>query len=301
MQSPIDIQIDKNLRKAIISIEKKLTSDVIFLYGPLSFGLSEMFREMIDELKRDSKGYKKLSIILTTTGGSAEEVERCVNVIRHHYDEINFIVPDYAYSAGTIFCMSGDSIFMNYFSVLGPIDPQVLNKDGRWVAALGYLDKVNEMIEKSKKDELSQAEFMMLNNMDLGELREYEQAKELTIDLLETWLAKYKFKSWTEHKTDPDKIGKPVTEDEKRERASYIAKQLSDNKKWKSHGRPINMETLRNELRLEINDFSENSELEVAITSYYTYVIDYINKMGYEYCLDTRKSRITSRRKEINT
>ena len=103
MQSPIDIQIDKDLRKAIISIEKKLTSDVIFLYGPLRFGLSEMFREMIDELKRDGKGYKKLSIILTTAGGSAEEVERCVNVIRHHYDEINFIVPDYAYSAGTIF------------------------------------------------------------------------------------------------------------------------------------------------------------------------------------------------------
>ena len=87
-------------------------------------------------------------IILTTTGGSAIAVERYVNIIRYHYKEVHFIVPDYAYSAGTIFCMSGDSIFMDYFSVLGPIDPQVQNKEGKWVAALGYLDKVNEFQEQ---------------------------------------------------------------------------------------------------------------------------------------------------------
>lgn len=46
--------------------------------------------------------------------------------------------------------MSGDSIYMDYFSVLGPIDPQVQNKEGKWVAALGYLDKVNEYIEKQR-------------------------------------------------------------------------------------------------------------------------------------------------------
>ena len=50
---------------------------------------------------------------------------------------MNFIVPEYAYSAGTIFCMSGDNIYMDYYSVLGPIDPTVQNKDGRWVAAFG--------------------------------------------------------------------------------------------------------------------------------------------------------------------
>lgn len=36
------------------------------------------------------------------------------------------------------------------FSVLGPIDPQVKNKEGNFVPALGYLDKVNELIEKPK-------------------------------------------------------------------------------------------------------------------------------------------------------
>jgi len=230
--------------------------------------------------------------VLTTPGGSANEVERCVNVIRNYYNEIDFIVPDYAYSAGTIFCMSGDNIYMNYYSVLGPIDPQVMNKDGHWVAALGYLDKVNDMIEKSKNNELSPAEFLIMKDLDLGELREYEQAKDLTVDLLKKWLVTYKFKSWTEHKTNPDKIGKPVTFEEKEERATDIAEQLSDNNRWKAHGRPINMDILRDELRLVINDFSDDSKLEHDILIYYTYIMDYIMKMGSPYCFHTRRRTI---------
>lgn len=59
--------------------------------------------------------------MLTTLGGSATAAERAVKVLRHFYNEVNFVVPDYAYSAGTILCMSGDNIYMDYFGVLGPI------------------------------------------------------------------------------------------------------------------------------------------------------------------------------------
>lgn len=111
-------------------------------------------------------------------GGSATAVERYVNIIRHHYTKVSFIVPDYAYSAGTIFCMSGDEIMMDYFSVLGPIDPQVRNKEGKFVPALGYLDKVNSLLDKAKKGTLTNAEFLILRDFDLAELRAYEQAKE---------------------------------------------------------------------------------------------------------------------------
>jgi len=292
MQSPINLQVNKDAHRKIVSLEKRLSADVIFLFGQLGLGLSEEFREMIEELKKDDKGYEKLCILLTTSGGSANEVERCVNVIRNFYNEVDFIIPDYAYSAGTIFCMSGDNIYMNYYSVLGPIDPQVVNKDGHWVAALGYLDKVNEMIEKSNNNELSPAEFMMLRDMDLGDIREYEQAKSLTEDLLKTWLVKYKFKSWVTHKTNPDKLGKPVTMEEKEKRASEIAGILSDNNRWKAHGRPINMDTLRSELRLIINDFSDDALLERDIMSYYLYIADHIMKMSKPFCFHTRKRLI---------
>jgi len=292
MYSPIDSQIGEEISKKIATLEERLKADVIFYYGSIGSGLSNEFREMINELKENDKGYKKLCIVLTTPGGSAMEVQRCVNVVRNFYDEIDFIIPDYAYSAGTIFCMSGDNIYMNYYSVLGPIDPQVQNKAGLWVAALGYLDKVNEMIDKSKNGNLSPAEFILFRDMDLGELREYEQAQEVTIDLLKTFLVNYKFKSWITHRTDPQKLGEPVTPEEKEQRASEIAKKLSDNNRWKSHSRPINIETLKKELKLDIIDFSADKNLDSDILSHYSYIMDYVRKRGASSCFNTRRRTI---------
>ena len=51
------------------------------------------------------------------------------------------------------------------------------------VPALGYLDKINELIKKAQDNELSNAEFIILKDFDLAELRSYQQAKDLTIDL----------------------------------------------------------------------------------------------------------------------
>ena len=92
-------------------------------------GNENVLRDIVEDIAKDTNK-EQLAVILTTTGDSATAVERYVNIIRKHYNKIIFIIPDYAYSAGTIFCMSGDEIWMDYFSVLGPIDPQIRNKDG---------------------------------------------------------------------------------------------------------------------------------------------------------------------------
>lgn len=102
------------------------------------------------------------------------------------------------------------------------------------VPALGYLDKINELIVKAQKNELTQAEFLILKGFDLAELSAYEQAKELTIELLKKWLVKYKFKKWTVHQTTPNLIGRPVTDLEKIARAEDIVDKLSNNNHWKS-------------------------------------------------------------------
>ena len=221
--------------------------------------------------------------MLTTTGGSATAVERYVNIIRKHYSKVIFIVPDYAYSAGTIFCMSGDEIWMDYFSVLGPIDPQVQNKEGKYVPALGYLDKINEMIEKCKNGTITNPEFLILKDFDLAELRHYEQAKELTISLLKKWLVKYKFKNWNKHKD-----GNDVTQEEKEARAEQIADALGDNNQWKTHARPINIEELE-ELKLKIEDYSDHEEEREVIRKYYNQIRDYTSNYKLTLFIHTRK------------
>lgn len=287
MKTSVDISIQTLLNERLIELENQLNGDFFVYYGPIVDGNENAVLKIIEDIAIDKK--ERIFVMLTTAGGSAVAVERYVNILRYHYKEVNFIIPDYAYSAGTIFCMSGDNIFMDYFSVLGPIDPQVQNKDGKWVAALGYLDKVNELIEKAKKNDITQAEFLILKDIDLAELRGYEQAKNLTIELLKNWLVKYKFKNWDTHQTNPDKKGKPVELVEKEKRAEEIADKLSNSNLWKSHGRPINIATLEgSDLKLKIEDYSKE-QYRVFIRSYYDLFSDYVIKNRLQIFIHTRK------------
>ena len=63
----------------------------------------------------------------------------------------------------------------------------------------------------------------------------------------------------------------------------------SDNNLWKSHSRPINIETLKNELRLEIEDYSEKKELRRDIRSYYDLLSDYVKMSQNHIFIHTRK------------
>lgn len=276
MRAAVGDSVKTILKEKLNELSLLLGADIFTYWGQIIDGNEKEILKIIESLAKDPAKKDKLFVILTTGGGSAIAVERYVNMLRHHYKVVNFIVPDYAFSAGTIFCMSGDDIYMDYFSVLGPIDPQIKNKEGNWVAALGYLDKVNELIAKAKANDLTQAEFIILKDFDLAELKGYEQAKELTISLLKKWLVKFKFKNWAKHETNPVLLGQIVTDAEKEARAGEIADMLSDNNLWKSHGRPINIETLEKDLRLKIIDYSSNDPVRDLVREYYDLLSDYV-------------------------
>lgn len=284
------LEVDRHIRNildgCLNKIETHFDADVIFFYGEIDPAYDKVFRDFIEELKQDPVKRNRLAVILNTPGGSAETTEKMVDIIRYHYDEVYFIIPDYAMSAGTILSMSGNKIYMDYSSSLGPIDPQI-RIGNQYVPALGYLDKVNEMLEKAANNKLTNAEFAILQGQDLALLRSYEQAKDLTVSLLKEWLVKYKFSTWTNHRTDPAKIGNPVTLQEKEDRAAEIAVQLGDNKKWHSHGRNIGIKKL-NELRLEIDDYSTDLTLRDLIRNYNDVLTDYIGKGSYQVFMHSR-------------
>ncbi len=274
MINQIPMAINSLIKDLLIKLENKLDADIVAINGPIDDGLLNVSRHFIEILKQKSKK-NKLSIILTTNGGSAEVAERLVYVFRKHYDIVDFYVPDHAYSAGTILCMSGNNIFMDYYSVLGPIDPQVMNREGIFVPALGYLDKINALIELARIGSISQAEFLMLKDFDLAELKAYEQAKALTIDLLKEWLVKYKFKNWD--KTESGQ--KEVTHEMKVDRAECIAKELGDHNKWLSHGRALNITKL-NEIGLRIEDFGQDGELSDLLGKFHNIMVENMAATG---------------------
>src|SRR5262245_3540696 len=136
--------ISEKTAKVTEALEAELGADVVGLFGPIVPGVEYTAREAIEKLPA-KRG--KLAMVVTTPGGSIETTERIVNLVRHHYPEVVYVIPNLALSAGTVLAMSGDAILMDYFACLGPIDPQV-ERDGRWIPALSYLDQFAALTNK---------------------------------------------------------------------------------------------------------------------------------------------------------
>lgn len=284
----LDSTVKETLNKRLAALEAHFDADVAFYYGEIHPFLAKAFRDFIEPLRVGRKKPRdRFVLLLNTPGGSAEMVEKMVEIIRFHYAEVFFVVPDAAMSAGTILCMSGDKIFMDYSSSLGPIDPQVFNGK-EWDPALGYLDKVEQLLEKARNGTLTNAELLVLQSLDLAQLSRYEQARDLTITLLKNWLVTYKFKDWNIHQTTVATLGQSVTPDEKKARAAEIARLLGDNKLWHSHGRMIGPKTLERELRLKIDDYSADPHLRKLIRSYNDLLVEYIARSQFKIFMHNR-------------
>ena len=264
--------IEQQLDDRAEALEKHLGADVLGFNGGLVFGVDDVICAVVEDIKRRSS-HDKLVVVLTTLGGYIEIVERIAETFRHHYEIVDFVVPNHAFSAGTVLVMSGDAIYMNYYSRLGPIDPQVAGPDGSLLPALGYLIQWERLLEKASAGQLTTVEAqMMVTVFDQAALYKYEQARELSISLLKSWLVKYKFKDW--HATETQ--GTPVTDVMKLQRAEEIARILNDTERWHSHGAGISMEVLREDVKLKIDDFDRDSELALCIKGYYNLLSDHM-------------------------
>lgn len=207
-------------------------------------------------LEKNKTNCKSIDIILETPGGFAEVVEDLIRNLRKKYTNIGVIVPGYAKSAGTIFAMGADEILMGDTSALGPIDAQIINQNGKNYSAGAFLEGL-ENIKRESKDKLEEIYKPILQNISPGEIEQCKNCQEFTQKLVKEWLVKYRFRN------------KELNLEEKQNLAEEIAKELSNNHRWKTHGKSLNIEDLRN-LKLEITDFSENEELNDAIMRYYT-------------------------------
>ena len=270
----IEQQLDERMRQ----LEAAFDAHAVAFTGPLVGGVDSVIRSVVEELQQRDAAKERLVCVLTTEGGYLEVVRRIVEVFRRHYQHVDFVIPDYAFSAGTVLAMSGDAIYMDYYSRLGPIDPQIEGRDGQMLPALGYLDRYDALVAKAQDGSITMAEVQLLiSGFDQAELYKYDQARELSITLLKEWLVKYKFKNWAKTRTK----GTTVTTRKKKLRAAAIAKKLNDTGRWHSHGHGISREVLERDLDLIIDDFGADPTLDGAIRCYYSLLDDYMSKLGH--------------------
>lgn len=272
-------------------LSKRFNSDIIFIKSPMRAPLDTLFRIEVETIRAaapkasKTKANANLCLLLETPGGYIETVKRLVDVMRRHYRTVSFVIPDYAYSAGTVLALSGDEIYMDYYSILGPIDPQVPDEaGGTLLPGAGYLAKFRELADDINKARLidpkaKQAELSyLIKRFEPAKLFHIEQAIEHGQALIEEWLPKYKFKAWTVTNS-----GKKVTPTMRRQRAKEVAQVLGDASKWHSHGRGISIQELEDEdIKLLIKDFGKDAELSRAIRNYHGLAVDFAAKQGIQ-------------------
>lgn len=271
-------------------LSSKLKGDCVFVSSGMMAPLDDVFRVSIEAIQDSKNPQDHLIVVLETNGGYIETVERMVSVMRKHYKEVSFIVPSHAYSAGTVLVMSGDRIYMDYYSVLGPIDPQFPDENGHsYLPGAGYLAKFVELMEivnadrnNEKKAELA----YLIKKFDPAKLFHIEQSIEHGQSLIASWLPKYKFKNWKKTATG----GKKVTEKMRKDRAVKIGEILGNASRWHSHGRGISMKELEGEeIKLLTEDFGSDEELSAVIRNYHGLCADYAAKMGYRNFIHTKQ------------
>ena len=284
----VDSYVELLLHEARRQLEEVVKGNVLYFNGQLvALGtVDRIIKKHVEGITRRKN--RRLIVLLETDGGEVGVVERINQIFRHHFREVWFIIPSHAYSAGTILVMSGDKIFMDYYSVLGPTDMQV-RREGRSVPATGYLSSYDKLIADSKTEEgISPAELEILLSYDQAQMFDLRNGKKHADKVISEWLVQYKFKDW-----DKDM-------NTKKERANEIASKLSDAEFWSSHGRGIPIDVVRKELRIKVEDFGNRHKLSASIKNYCDLLRDYGDKIGAILAIHSEHdfSAITNRREE---
>lgn len=209
------------------------------------------FCEMVGSVDAAAKA---VDVFLATPGGSAEQVTQFVEALRNRFTGVDFLIPYKAMSAGTLWALSGDSIWMDSRAFLGPIDPQVPTKDGRLVPAQALLTLLAEI---QKRGEVARvrgqnppwSDVLLLRELDPRQLGAAISASQYSITMAKTYLMNYKFKGWVRHSSTQQE----VTPAEREDRARWVAEGLCSHDRWKAHGHTISREVLFQELKVVIN------------------------------------------------
>ncbi len=102
---------------------------------------------------------KPIDMILHTPGGMALAAEMIATALYEHQAKVSVFVPFYAMSGGSLCALAADEIYMEKFSVLGPVDPQLDD-----MPASGY----QLVLEKKKIDQVADQTIMIAHIAELA-------------------------------------------------------------------------------------------------------------------------------------
>ncbi|QYY58438.1 SDH family Clp fold serine proteinase [Dehalococcoides mccartyi] len=271
--APKNLNLRDELRRAITEIETVrqhpllvYAANVINIPSGASIDISYIddlpFSEMVSAVPPE---VDTIDILIVTPGGLAQQVSQFVNRVRPRFKNVFMVIPYMAMSAGTIWALSGNEIWMDQRAFMGPIDPQVPGKDGRFIPAQALLALLKTIQEKGQENlkngqNPDWSDIMILQNMDAKEIGNALSLSKYSVQLATDYLLNYKFRDWTTHGN-----GSTVTPEERSARANEVAQKLCSHEHWKVHSHGISREVAWNELQIKINHIEDVPGLQRAV------------------------------------
>ncbi len=124
--SPTPAQIIKSIDDSCNAVARYRKRDVLILFYPTGARVTEWdIRDTYGQLRSAAtreNPIPALDLLLHTNGGDPVAGYRIAQVIRSLCKKLDVLVPEKAYSAGTLMSFAGDTIRLGDYAGLSPID-----------------------------------------------------------------------------------------------------------------------------------------------------------------------------------
>ena len=120
-----------NRKKLNYLFDKKFNNNLIIITDNDKCNIENKFVVDINDDVSFIKRYSMVNIdddihiIIHCRGGDIDSSDCILNILLTHQGVVNIYVPYLAYSAGTMIALCADNLYMNTYSLLSPVDPQI--------------------------------------------------------------------------------------------------------------------------------------------------------------------------------
>ena len=263
-----DSNLYKHRQPIIKRVQENLNAKlIVYTSSPSHPFPSIMIQDvpLFEDLLRSVSGVEEGYLMINCPGGDPNAAEKLLMMCRERFTKsFSVIVPDYAKSAATMIALGSDKILMGYLAELGPIDPQLRMAPpplpGETIPARSFVDGLEIIRRRIKEDgDPFQMYLPMIARIRPEVLAMCQRAIDDARATAEKWLKKYMLKH------DPNQ-------------AEKVAEWLSAGEKYKSHGKVINFDEVKNVLKLNVEKIDKDSDLWKDVWELYCRSILFLQK-----------------------
>jgi len=148
----------KALDETCLALNKYRNRDLLVLYYPVPYGtmhqndVSDTYKELRNAGYSKEKKIRNLDILTHTYGGDPIAGYRLAQVIRDFSENAVFLVPEFAYSSGTLLCFAGNEIRFGDYAGISPIDIKISDDtSGRGEVGLANIEYFMDFAKKARE------------------------------------------------------------------------------------------------------------------------------------------------------